>query len=80
MILVDECRDRLDFICGTYTSSVFGNQVESDVITGSKTGEIGIFICGKYIATKTNAHVGSIVCLRIAELFGYKRVLISGGE
>ena len=59
---------------------MFGNQVESDVITGSRMGEIGIFICGKYIATKANAHAGSIVCLRIAELFGYKRVLISGGS
>jgi len=59
---------------------VFGNHVESDVITGSRAGEIGIFICGKYIATKANAHTGSIVCLRITELFGYKRVLISGGS
>ena len=64
----------------TYSSSVFGNSVESDLITGSTNGSIGIFICGQFIVSKEDAHESAILCLRLAELFGYKRVIISGGE
>lgn len=67
-------------MCATYTSSIFGNKVESDLITGSRTGDIGIYICGKFIPARSNAHSGAILCLRLAELFGYKKVLISGGQ
>ena len=54
--------------------------MESDLITGSRTGDIGIYICGKFIDVRPKAHAGAVVCLRLAELFGYKKVLISGGD
>ena len=80
LILTDDCEVDQDFSCAVYTSSVFGDRVESDLITGSASGDMGIFICGKFIVSKEKVHSGAVLCLRLAELFGYKRVLISGGS
>lgn len=55
-----------DFQVVTYTSSVYGDSIESDLIVGNSTGDLGIFICGKYIGTKEHAHNAAISCLRIA--------------
>ena len=66
MMLTDECRVIHDFHVVTYTSSVYGDNIESDLIVGNSTGDLGIFICGKYIATKEHAHSAAICCLRIA--------------
>jgi len=49
------------------------------VITGSANGDIGLYVCGKFIISREKAHAGGVKCLRLAELFRYKRVLISGG-
>jgi hypothetical protein len=48
-----------------YTSSVYGNTIESDIITGNTNGDISLFICGKYITCKKSAHEKSINCLKI---------------
>lgn len=63
-----------------YTSNIYGNNIESDIITGNNFGDLSMFICGKYIKCKKNAHTSIINCLRITELFKYKIVLISAGE
>ena len=63
-----------------YTSNMYGNKIESDIITGNGFGDLSMFICGKYIKCKKNAHNSIINCLRITELFKYKMVLISAGE
>ena len=67
------------FLAISYTSSVFGSDIESDVITGSQNGDIGLYVCGKFVVSKERAHEKGVRCLRLAELFGYKRVLFSGG-
>jgi WD40 repeat protein len=79
LVLIDECKVSHDICAMTYTSSIYGNSVESDLVVGTTTGSIGIFICGEFILSKEEAHSASITCLRLAELFGYKRVLMSGG-
>lgn len=63
-----------------YTSSIYGNNIESDIITGNSNGDISLFICGKYIVCKKLAHEKSINCLKLCELFKYKTIVISAGE
>ena len=49
----------------TYTSSIYGNSIESDIITGNFEGDLHLFICGKYVVCKKKAHEKSINCLRL---------------
>ena len=51
-MLTDECKIPHSISAMTYTSSIYGSSVESDLITGSTTGSIGIFICGQFIVSK----------------------------
>lgn len=62
-----------------YTSNIYGPDIESDVITGSQEGDIGLYACGSFIICRKKAHERAVTCLRLAELFQYKKVLISGG-
>jgi hypothetical protein len=65
LVLTDECRIPHDIWAVTYTSSVYGNSIESDLVAGTSNGDIGIFICGKFILSKEKAHGSAIWCLRI---------------
>ena len=72
--------EKEEVICLVYTSSLYGNSIESDIITGDYSGNLRLFICGKYLKIKKKAHSQSINCLKMCELFKYKTVLISSGE
>ena len=52
-------------LCMTYTSSVYGTSIESDIITGNRDGDLHLFICGKYVACRRRAHNQPINCLRL---------------
>jgi hypothetical protein len=53
LVLEEECRvTDQRFQALAYTSSVFGNEVESDIITGSTNGDIGLYVCGKFIISR----------------------------
>lgn len=81
LVLKEECRLKdTEILCLVYNSSMFGKDIESDIITGNSRGDIGLYICDKYIVSKEKTHAAAINCLRIAELFKYKTVLVSGGR
>jgi WD40 repeat protein len=80
LIIKEECRvAEQKFQAIVYTSNIYGSDIESDVITGSAEGDIGLYVCGSFLFSHKKAHDRGITCLRLAELFQYKRVLISGG-
>ena len=49
-----------------YTSSVFGSDIESDVIMGSDNGDLGLYVCGKFVVSRERVHEGGVKCLRLA--------------
>jgi len=67
LVVQEECRvAKQHFQALVYTSSVFGNDIESDLITGSTNGDIGLYVCGKFIVSREKAHPGGVRCLRLA--------------
>lgn len=68
-----------NFTAIAYTSNVYGSDIESDVITGSLEGDIGLYVCGSFLYSRKKAHERGVTCLKLVELFQYKRALISGG-
>jgi len=39
-----------------YTSNIYGNDIESDVIAGTMAGDIAVYVCGSFIVSKKKAH------------------------
>lgn len=66
--------------CLNFISNSYGTSIESDILTGDNQGNIGLFICGKFLTVREKAHKGNINCLKVGELFKYKTVLITAGE
>lgn len=65
--------------CIAYISNSYGTVIESDILTGNSQGDIGLFICGKYMPVKEKAHSSMVNFLKVCELFKYKTILVSTG-
>jgi len=66
--------------CLVYISYALGSEIESDIIAANNYGDLILVICGKYIVAKASAHSKMINCLKIAEIFETKVIIISAGE
>lgn len=51
--------------CLAYISNSYGTVIESDILTGNNHGDIGLFICGKYMTVKEKAHNAMVNYLKV---------------
>ena len=58
------------FLCCDLLDYSLGNSVETDIIIGSNFGDITGISCNKFILLKTNAHQGSINCIKTTTKLG----------
>lgn len=63
-----------------YISYVLGDQIESDIIAANNAGDLLLVTCGKHIVARERAHQKMINCLKIAELFKDKILVLTAGE
>jgi len=57
-----------------------GNSIESDIYFGSSKGTISLYTNHKHFFMKEKAHIGSINCIKITDVFNQTVCVLTAGE
>jgi len=72
--------DEIVLMCFDFISYRMGNSVESDIYFGSSKGTISLYTTHKHFFMKEKAHLGSINCIRITDIFNQTVCVMTVGE